>query len=140
MNNNSNIIQHNFHTLNYDNIALPNIKIKTETFKKIFSRDSYVTNKETFPAIYHKQNTPTEPSRLQVTQSQPHVALQVLVSRGPLKLHRCAPSIIDESVPRDILLVNSNCVRWLPPQVMHVRAALCVWSTLPPFIQYLYLE
>jgi hypothetical protein len=39
-----------------------------------------------YTAIYHIQNTPTEPSRLQVTPSQSLMAPQVLVSRGPLHL------------------------------------------------------
>jgi hypothetical protein len=44
---------------------------------------------ETFPAIYRIQNAPTEPSRLQVISSRPHVAPQALVSRGPFEV---APS------------------------------------------------
>jgi hypothetical protein len=43
---------------------------------------------ETFPAIYHLQNTPTEPSRLLVIPLQPLLAQQVLVSRGLLKCQR----------------------------------------------------
>ena len=34
--------------------------------------------KETFSAIYHTQNTRTEPGRLQVIPSQPYVAPQVI--------------------------------------------------------------
>jgi hypothetical protein len=40
---------------------------------------------QTFPAIYQIRNTLTEPSRLQVTLSQPLLAPQVFVSRRPLK-------------------------------------------------------
>jgi len=39
---------------------------------------------KTYTAIYHIQNTPTEPSRLQVTPSQPLLAPQFLVPLGPL--------------------------------------------------------
>lgn len=45
-------------------------------------------NVDIVPAIYHKLNTPTEPSRLHVIPSQPLVTPQVLASRGPLKIHR----------------------------------------------------
>jgi len=112
------------HTFNYDNIVLPSTKIKTDTLK-INSRDSYIIHEETFPAIYQVHNTSTEPSRPQVTQLKPLVALQVHASIYPLKLHRSGPAPLNHCT-RDVLLINSHRVRRLPPQVIHNRAAICV--------------
>ena len=47
----------------------------------------YMHTEETFPAICHIRNTPTEPSQLQVIPSQLLVVPQVLVSGGPLNFH-----------------------------------------------------
>jgi len=45
---------------------------------------------ESLPAIYQIGNTPTEPSRLQVTPSQPQLATPVLVSREGVI---CVPAV-----------------------------------------------
>lgn len=62
----------------------------TLTFERVTQspRDSHAMQLRaeiTFFAIYDPKHTATEPNLLRVIQSQPLVALQVLISEGPSK-------------------------------------------------------
>jgi hypothetical protein len=91
----------------YDEFQRSTTIIRLETFD---CRSSDLTcTQKTLPAIYHIRNTPTEPSRLWVTPSQPLLATRVLVSSGPINLFRRAvdiPVIFYDSLTWEILCTD----------------------------------